>query len=236
MKRYLKLGLLAAVALAVGFSGALSASSSPRIDQLATVNWWQFKVKTQVASSVGHRYAGCLFGDSISSALGNTIGPATYNFAMGGMSTVSLLEQLKQLRAGGVQCQKAVIAIGTNDAMYAISDTTFKNNLRQIVTLARGLGANEITLIPAFYSTIPASEDPNMAGTIDRVDQISTLIRQVGIEQDVRVLAVESLQPLYRDRSLKEELTLDGVHLNDGGKKIYRQLLLGIFDSAVSSR
>jgi lysophospholipase L1-like esterase len=55
---------------------------------------------------------------------------------MGGMSSVSLLTQLRQLKAANVQCQKVVIAIGTNDAMYNISNNAFRNNLRQSIDIA----------------------------------------------------------------------------------------------------
>ncbi|MER3434072.1 MAG: SGNH/GDSL hydrolase family protein [Leptolyngbya sp. ERB_1_1] len=236
MKRYFKLSVLLGFALLVSSPYVLPAVSSPKVDKLSSVNWWRSKVKSQVTASTGRRYMGCVFGDSISSGLGNTLGDLNYNFAMGGMSSVSLLEQLRQLKAGNVQCQKAVIAIGTNDAMFSISNTDFKNNLRQIVTLSRGLGASEITLIPAFYSTLEASQNPDVAGTLDRVDEISTLIRQVAAEQDVDIVTDE-IQPLFRNHSLKEELTFDGVHLNNSGKGIYRQVLLNIFNNAaVSSR
>lgn len=235
MKRYFKLGLLFGFTLLASSPCVLPAVSSPKVDRLPSVDWWRSKVKSQITASVGKQYGGCMFGDSISSALGNTLGQANYNFAMGGMSTVSLLEQLKQLKASNVQCRRAVIAIGTNDAMYSISNTAFQNNLRQIVTLTRGLGASEITLLPAFYSTLEASQNPDVAGTLDRVDEISALIRQVAAEQEVQLRSNE-IQSLFRDHSLREDLTIDGVHLNDSGKSIYRQVLLGIFNSAVSSR
>lgn len=235
MKRYLKLGILLGFALLV-VSPLLPAISSPKVDKLPITDWWRSNLKSQITASAGKQYNGCVFGDSISSGLGNTLGRSNYNFAMGGMSTVSLLEQLKQLKAGNVRCQKAVIAIGTNDAMFAISDRTFRNNLRQIVTLSRGLGASDITLIPAFYSTVEASHNPDLAGTIKRVDQISGLIQQVAKEQDIRLLK-NQIQPLFRDRSLKQELTSDGVHLNDNGKAIYRQVLLNLLNNSdVSSR
>ncbi|BAU11694.1 hypothetical protein LEP3755_21970 [Leptolyngbya sp. NIES-3755] len=236
MKRSFKLSLLLGFALLVGSPTVLPAISSPKVDKLPTVDWWRSKVQSQITATTGKRYNGCVFGDSISSALGNTLGQSNYNFAMGGMSSVSLLEQLKQLKAGNVQCQKAVIAIGTNDAMFSISDRAFKNNLRQIVTITRTLGASEITLIPAFYSTVEASYNPDVAGTLDRVDEISELIRQVAAEQDVKLISNE-IQPLFRDRSLKQEVTFDGVHLNDSGKVIYRKVLLNLLNnSAVSSR
>ncbi|HTL89470.1 MAG TPA: SGNH/GDSL hydrolase family protein [Leptolyngbya sp.] len=236
MKRYFQLSLLIGATLLVSSPYVLPAVSSPKVDKLSSVDWWQTKVRSQITASSGKRYTGCVFGDSISSALGNTLGESNYNFAVGGMSSVSLLAQLKQLKSGNVQCQKAIIAIGTNDAMFSISDIDFKNNLRQIVTLSRGLGASEITLIPAFYSTVEASQNPDVAGTLDRVDEISSLIRQVAAEQDVKLDASE-IQPLFRDHALKGEMTIDGVHLNANGKKLYRNVLLNIFNNAnISSR
>lgn len=235
MKRVLKIGLLFGFTLLASSPCVLPAVSSPKVDKLPSVDWWRSKVSSQITASTGKRYTGCVFGDSISSGLGNSLGQSNYNFAMGGMSTVSLLEQLKQLKAGNIQCQKVIVAIGTNDAMYSINNVDFKNNLRQIVTLTRGLGASEITLLPAFYSTVEASKNPNVAGTLDRVDEINTLIRQVGTEQDVTV-RIDVIQPLFRDRSLRDDLTIDGVHLNNSGKSIYRQALLNLLNSAVSSR
>lgn len=235
MQRCFRLGLFFGLTLLAGSPWILPGRAASRVDKLPSVDWWQSKVRSQIAASVGKRYSGCVFGDSISSMLGNTLGEANYNFAIGGMSTVSLLEQLKQLKFANIQCQRAVIAIGTNDAMYSISDRDFKNNLRQIVTLTRGLGATDITLLPAFYSTVAASENPNVAGTLERVDEISALIRQVAVEQDAK-LQSDEIQALFYDHSLREDLTSDGVHLNDPGKRIYRQVLLNIFDSAVSAR
>ena len=45
----------------------------------------------------GKQYYGCIFGDSISAGVGNTLGHNTYNFAVGGLSSTSLVEQLKNL-------------------------------------------------------------------------------------------------------------------------------------------
>ncbi len=235
MRHGFKLSLLTALVLLIASSGVYSAASAPRVDKLPSVGWWRSKIQSQANAHANRRYNGCLFGDSISSGLGNTLGQSTANFAIGGLSSVSLLEQLKRLKAANVQCQKAVIAIGTNDAMYAISNFAFKRNLHQIITLVRTMGTNDITVLPAFYSTIEASQDPDVAGSLDRVDQISSMIQQVAEQEDVPLVATD-LQPLFRDHSLKAELTFDGVHLNNDGKRIYRQLIIKLFNSAVSSR
>lgn len=236
MQQYFKIGALTTVILGIVASfGVMSTAFSPRTDKLPDSAWWKTKVQYQVNATRDRQLSGCLFGDSISSGLGNTLGRSTFNFAMGGMSSVSLLAQLKQLKAANVQCQKVVIAIGTNDAMYNISDNAFRDNLEQIIDLAQSLGASYVTVLPAFYSTIPASQDPKMAGTLDRVDEISDLIRQVAFEKRVAIVNDE-LQPFWRDRSLKEELTMDGVHLNEEGRKIYRQLIRRLFSQTVGSR
>ena len=66
-----------------------------------------------------------------------------------------------------------------------------------------------------------------MAGPIDRVEEIKALIRQVAESEKVTI-SEEGIQPLFEGKALKENLTVDGVHLNADGKKIYRQALLKI--------
>ena len=100
--------------------------------------------------------------------------------------------------------------------------------MQEIVALVREkLGANHVILIPAFYSTVAASRDLQMAAPIDKVDKINTLIRQAAATNKVSISS-ESLQQLYSGKALREDLTTDGVHLNVDGRKIYREALLKI--------
>lgn len=208
------------------------AMPNPPQDRLASVPIWQTFVEYQAMAGANQVYQGCLFGDSISSALGNTLGAGRFNFALGGMSTTSLLVQLDRLTKQQVQCQTAVIAIGTNDAMYSLSDKQFQQNLTRIITLTRAaLGAQNIILIPAFYSTVEASNNPRMAGTLSRVDDINGILRTVAKAENVPVYSAV-IQPLFEQGALKQSLTFDGVHLNAEGLKIYRQAILGIFNPA----
>ncbi len=230
MKIWFKRGVLQHIVVFVvcfGIVGQGALIAAPGIDQLADEAWWQEKVQHQISETQNQVYSVCLFGDSISSGLGNSLGDETYNFAIGGLSSVSLIEQLRRLNESGVQCQKAIVAIGTNDAMYTITDEDFVNNMKQIVATIHSMGANDITLLPAFYSTTEASFNPDRAGTLERVDEISSLIQQVAVSENIAI-ATNLLEPLYRDRSLNEDLTSDGVHLNAEGRKIYRQLLLDL--------
>jgi len=146
------------------------ANPQPSGDTVSSALWWQVAVYNQVQQIKDRQYQGCLWGDSISSALGDSLGAENFNFAIGGMSSVSLLEQLKLLVPQRFTCEKAIVAIGTNDAMYGISDEQFVSNLKEAIAVMRSIGTKQIILIPAFYSTLPASYNPKLAGTIARVD------------------------------------------------------------------
>ena len=195
------------------------------VDDFCALSRWRNKVKAQATADKGKQYNGCLFGDSISSGIGNTLGEHNFNFGRGGLSSVSLVKQLKLLNSAKVKCNRAIIAVGANDALYKTSDNLFIKNMRQAISLVRAMGATQVTLLPAFYSTIAASHDPTKAGSIQRVEEINALIRQVAKTERVPI-ENKGINLLYRNQSLKENLTFDGVHLNDNGKKIYRQVLL----------
>ncbi|UBF24384.1 alpha/beta hydrolase [Kovacikia minuta CCNUW1] len=200
-------------------------SPKPPTDTLSSNPFWQTWVDYQAITSQKQHPKTCLFGDSISAALGNSLGEKTYNFAIGGMSSVSLVNQLNYLAAHSVTCPGVVIAIGTNDAWYTIQDDEFVQNLRMALSLTRQLGANQIVLIPAFYSTLAASKNPGLAGSIARVERINHLIAKVADEEGVSVDAA-AIQPLFDGQTLKQALTIDGVHLNHDGIMLYRQSLL----------
>ncbi|MBV8882843.1 MAG: SGNH/GDSL hydrolase family protein [Chroococcidiopsidaceae cyanobacterium CP_BM_RX_35] len=200
-------------------------------DYLIAEIWWQ----KQVNSTQNKNYDACLFGDSISSSLGNSLGKHTFNFAMGGMTTTSLVDQLKALTTANVKCQVAIIAMGTNDADGSITNDDFIKNLKTSISLVQGLGANQVFVIPAFYSTVEASYNPALAGPITRVEEINALIRQIAAMEKV-ILFEEDIQPLYQGQSLRKDLTIDGVHLNSDGQNLYRQALLKILNPPDKAR
>jgi len=197
-------------------------------EPLSSQSGWQDEVKYQVAVTQNTQIKTCFFGDSITSMLGNTLGDNTFNFAIGGMSAISQLEQLKFLTLAKIKCDRAIIALGTNDAIYKTMDGQFMRNMQQVIgTVKNNLGAKQVVLLPAFYSTVEASHDVTVAAPIPRVDRFNLLIGQVAVTQRLSVdhLAV---QPLFEGKALKANLTSDGVHLNLDGKKIYREGLLKI--------
>ncbi|PSB28814.1 alpha/beta hydrolase [Stenomitos frigidus] len=224
-----------------------ASSPKPPTDTLPDMPFWQTFVEYQATTSQKKQYQACLFGDSISAPLVNALGEHTANFAIGGMSSVSLVEQLKQLTATKVTCEKAIIAIGTNDAWYTIADDRFTQNLKEAIALTRQLGTPtllygnninsgsvvstpKIVLLPAFYSTLAASKKPELAGPIPRVEAINRLIDDVAKAENVPV-ETAALQPLFDGKTLKASLTTDGVHLNAAGIEIYRQALLNVLST-----
>ncbi|MGA7934795.1 MAG: SGNH/GDSL hydrolase family protein [Kovacikia sp.] len=200
-------------------------AAQPKPDPVLAMPWWQDEIQYRVRITQNQRYDHCLFGDSITSGLGNTFGDRTFNFALSGMSSVSLVEQLSRLVASNVKCDRAIIAIGTNDADYVISNDQFVRSMKQTIALTQQLQASRITLLPAFYSTTAASQNIDLAGPLERVEEINSLLRQVASSENVRMTGQE-LQALYNGQTLRNNLTLDGVHLNAAGRVIYRNALL----------
>ncbi|MEH1954157.1 alpha/beta hydrolase [Nostoc sp.] len=212
----------------VGMANSSSSSAdAPPKDDVSSSPLGKIALQYQTLAVQDKQFSGCLFGDSISAGLGNTLGNGTFNFGLNGLSTISLLEQLKTLIPTKVKCEKAIIAIGGNDAWYGISDELFTKNLQEAIALVRTMGTKEIFLIPAFYSTVAASLDPTVAAPLSKVEQINVLINQVAETEKVPVAAA-GLAPLYENNVLRGNLTSDGDHLNTEGLKIYRQALLQI--------
>ena len=202
-------------------SVTLSLTCSVNLAQASS--WFQ----AQVDETQNRSFDVCLFGDSISKSLGTTLGRNTFNFALGGMTTNSLVDQLNTLTRANVRCQTAIIAIGTNDAQNNTTIDTLVKNLKDSIFFVESMGANKVFLIPAFYSTVKASHNPNLAGPIGRVERVNAFIRQVAASENVELFE-KDIQLLYQGQSLRRDLTTDGVHLNAEGQNIYRHALLKI--------
>jgi lysophospholipase L1-like esterase len=205
----------------------LASDTVPPKDNLSSTILWQLEVQYQVIATQDKQYQGCLFGDSITAELGTSLGEKNFNFALDGLSAISLVEQLQRLIPAKIKCDKVVIAVGGNDAWYDISDELFVEKLQKAIALGRSLGTQQIFLIPAFYSTVAASLDPNLSAPLKRVEEINALINQIGVIEEVPI-ATEEIQALYDNHVLKDNLTTDGDHLNAAGLEIYRQALFKI--------
>jgi lysophospholipase L1-like esterase len=199
-------------------------------DTLSSQPQWQDAVQYQQTVVDQQKFQVCLFGDSISAQIENTLGNDTFNFALPGMSTISQLEQLNALKSAQTQCETAIMAIGTNDAAYRTTPEQFERNLTQILTdLRQQMHTQTIILLPAFYSTVAASRDRSIAGTVERIELINQRIQQVAQRENIPVPS-EVTAPLFSGQALQEDLTFDGIHLNLKGKQIYRTSLLRLIN------
>jgi lysophospholipase L1-like esterase len=195
-----------------------------------TLSWlWKPTLQAQIQHSQGQIQKACIFGDSISEGI--HVEEGTFNFALGGLSSISLLEQLKVLQSAQVQCPHAIIAIGTNDAMYGTCDQVFVQNLEQIIALVRAMGAARISLVAAFYASQTASQNPWLAGSNERIKEINHLIQKVAYEEQVEFV-IDELQHLFDEDTLHLNVTHDGVHLNHHGQGILRQVIVNLLQTA----
>jgi lysophospholipase L1-like esterase len=198
-----------------------------------TLSWlWKPTIQAQLQISQGQTYKACLWGDSISQGI--HFGDGTVNFALGGLSSISLLQQLKLHQAAKIQCPHAILAIGTNDAMYGTPDQVFLQNLEGAIALVRAMGAVRVTLVAAFYATLPASQNTWLAGPNERIKEINHLIQQVAYQEQVEFV-IDELQPLFDEDTLHLNVTHDGVHLNHHGQAILQDVIVALLDSAPHS-
>ncbi|MGB3262646.1 MAG: hypothetical protein WBA89_01700 [Microcoleus sp.] len=89
------ISVLLALSLSAYIPFRVLANPQPSGDTVSSALWWQVSVYNQVQQIKEQQYEGCVWGDSISSALGDSLGEKNFNFAIGDTSSVSLLEQLK---------------------------------------------------------------------------------------------------------------------------------------------
>jgi lysophospholipase L1-like esterase len=194
-------------------------------DNLTSSRWWHHTIQAQIRISQGQAHKKFLFGDSISSGLGNTLGQSLFNFAIGGLSSISLVEQLKILSAASLKHSHAIIAIGTNDALYGTSNQVISQNVRQAINLVRSMDATRIILVGAFYATHRASKNAWLAGPNQRINEINHLLERVAYEEQA-YFVLDQLRALFHQGALNPQFTRDGVHLNVQGKYLYEQILL----------
>ena len=204
--------LIAKIGVAL-YTGSLK---TPPRDQLSSTIWWRLVIQRQRKQTQNQQYKVGLFGDSITAPLGNSLDQGIFNFAITAMSTRSLVEQLKVLVDSQVKCATAIVAIGTNDAWYDINNETFVQLMKAAIGLLRLMGAMQIVLLPAFYSSVAAAKNPLLAGTLARVEEINTLLRQVAATENV-YFADKEIQALFENKAMKANFTRDGVHLNSFG-------------------
>lgn len=106
--------------------------------------------------------------------------------------------------------------------------------MRHVIALTRDLDATQITVAPAFYSTLAASKNPAVAGSLRRADKINQILQHVSFVERIS-FANTGLESLFRNHRLRSDMTFDSVHLNDVGKRLYRNFLTQLLNRATDS-
>jgi lysophospholipase L1-like esterase len=198
-------------------------------DTLMAQRGWKETIKYQKYLSQNRQFKSCLFGDSLLYELGS-MGNDTFNFAISGTTTISLLEQMKLLEMGNFKCQTAIVGIGTNDAYYRTMSEQFRQNLQQIIDIIKEqMTPDRVIFIPAFYSNPQVMSNPLEARSIAKIDELNQIVREIA-QSEKGIFADTAIQPLFENKILKNTLTDDGIHLNLEGKKIYRKALLKLIN------
>lgn len=198
-------------------------------DTLMAQRGWKETIKYQKYLSQNRHFKSGLFGDSLLYELGS-MGNDTFNFAISGTTTISLLEQMKLLEMGNFKCQTAIVGIGTNDAYYRTMPEQFRQNLQQIIDIIKNkMTPDRVIFIPAFYSNPQVMSNPLEARSIAKIDELNQIVREIA-QSEKGIFADTAIQPLFENKILKNTLTDDGIHLNLEGKKIYRKALLNLIN------
>jgi lysophospholipase L1-like esterase len=198
-------------------------------DTLMIQRGWKETIKYQKYLNQNGYFKACFFGDSLLYELGS-MGNDTFNFAISGTTTISLLEQMKILETGNFKCQTAIVGIGTNDAHYRIMPEQFRQNLQQIIDIIKEqMTPDRVIFIPAFYSNPQVVSNPLEARSIAKIDELNQIVRDIA-QSEKGIFADTAIQPLFENKLLKATLTDDGIHLNLEGKKIYRKALLNLIN------
>jgi glycerol-3-phosphate dehydrogenase len=96
------------------------------------------------------------------------------------------------------------------------------------------MGAARVTLVAAFYATLPASQNAWLSGPNERIEKINHLIQRVTYEAQVEFV-IDELQHLFDENTLHLNITHDGVHLNHYGRAILQQVIVDLLRTAPHS-
>lgn len=240
----LNLGLLAALSLVLAQSQRFKTwvqtrspfpakIQPPEPDSLPQEAWWQDEVAFQAQLTQGQTLQQAIWGDSITAALGNTLGPERFNFALSGMTTMSLGPQMERLAPARVQ--RGAIALGTNDADRQISPEQYREYLSQAIAQLKAWGCDRIDLLPPHYPTPGHLWRYGYPNALERIEQLKQILASLADGETVCYQAdffASLYPPPDQGPHLRRELTTDGVHLNAPGRTLYRELLLQLWSSA----
>lgn len=141
------------------------------------------------------------------------------NRGIGGDVTYGVLRRLDDVIR--LKPSKLFVMIGINDISKDIPPELIADNHRRIIEQVRAGSPETEILIQNLLPLNP--EYPGFPQRFDKVDMVmrtNRLVRQVAVEAGVRYI---NLYPVFMDAQerLDEQLTTDGLHLNESGYAVW---------------
>lgn len=132
------------------------------------------------------------------------------NRGVGGDTTRGVLERLDSIVS--TKASKAFLMIGINDITCGVKIHEIKDNYLNIID-----GLIEHNIAPYIISTLLVGESKSALN--EKVQLLNNELRTIAYTQDVEFINLNRLLSL--DGTLNKEYSLDGLHLNGRGYKIW---------------
>lgn len=145
------------------------------------------------------------------------------NRGIGGDITYGLLQRMEDIIRR--QPEKLFVMIGINDLGMDIPDPLIAENVRKLIRMVRTGSPGTVIVIQSILPVNP--EYPGFPQHYDKqfhVLMTNQLLEKVTVEEEAVFL---NLFPFFLDarQRLDENLTTDGLHLNDAGYALWAELL-----------
>jgi lysophospholipase L1-like esterase len=145
------------------------------------------------------------------------------NRGISGDITYGVLERLNEVTEG--QPAKVFVLIGINDIEHNIPDTLIVNNYRRII---RQIKAESPKTKIYFHTLLPVNNEFTQFKKHYNKDEhilfVNTALKKIAVEEKITLI---DLHPHFLDASnkLDKKYTVDGLHLNAEGYKVWAGIL-----------
>ena len=144
-------------------------------------------------------------------------GHAIVNAGLEGASTASDLGTWLTDVLDGKPVAAIVVALGTNDALDARSRSQFEANYRALLAQLSKATARVIVLAIPSVDVIRRLTGEMQSKVVDRIDDYNSALPELAAASGATFTALPPMPTPH---------TIDGVHLNDAGSRIWNQAVL----------
>jgi lysophospholipase L1-like esterase len=145
------------------------------------------------------------------------------NRGISGDITYGVLERLKEVTEG--QPAKVFVLIGINDIQHNIPDSQIVNNYRRII---RQIKAESPKTKIFFHTLLPVNNEftqfKNHYNKDEHIAYVNAELKKIGAEENITVIDLHA-HFLDATKKLDKRYTMDGLHLNAEGYKVWAGVL-----------